>query len=74
MEKSQKDILIKNIKKYRKLNKLTQEWLARKANIAYTTLTKIEIWVIKEPSVYIVAKIAKAFEVSIEDLIYNNKN
>lgn len=72
MKKSQKNILAENIKRLRKQHELTQEELARKADIAYTSLTKIEIWVIKEPSVYVVAKIAKAFDVTIESLLINN--
>lgn len=71
MKKSQKNILAENIRRLRKENKLTQEDLARKADVAYTSLTKIEIWVIKEPSVYVVAKIAKAFDVTIESLLIN---
>ncbi len=58
-----------NIKKYRSKNELTQEGLARKADISYTTLTKIETNVIKQPSVQIMAKIAKALNTSIEKLI-----
>ncbi|MGE4444483.1 MAG: helix-turn-helix domain-containing protein [Candidatus Altimarinota bacterium] len=73
MEKSQKNILAENIKKLRKQHDLTQEELARKADIAYTSLTKIEIGVIKEPSVYVVAKIAKAFDVTIESLLINDE-
>lgn len=73
MKESQKNILAENIKKLRKENKLTQEELARKADIAYTSLTKIEIGVIKEPSVYIVAKIANVFDVTIESLLTNNE-
>ena len=71
MKESQKNILAENIKRLRKQHELTQEELARKADIAYTSLTKIEIWVIKEPSVYVVAKIAKAFDVTIESLLIN---
>lgn len=73
MNKSQKNILAENIKRLRKENNLTQEELARKADISYTSFTKIEIGVIKEPSVYTVAKIAKAFDVTIESLLLNNK-
>lgn len=73
MKESQKNILAENIKRLRKENKLTQEELARKADIAYTSLTKIEIGVIKEPSVYVVAKIAKAFDVTIENLLTNDE-
>jgi len=59
----------KNIKKFRSKLGLTQEDLARKAEIRYTTLTKIESDVIKNPSVYIVAKIAKALNTTIDKLI-----
>lgn len=69
MSKSQKNILSENIKRLRKEWGLTQEELARKADISYTSLTKIEIGVIKEPSVYVVSKIAKAFNVTIESLL-----
>jgi len=48
---------------------LTQDNLARKADIPYTTLTKLESNVVKKPSVQTVAKIAKALGVSIEELI-----
>lgn len=59
----------KNIKKARKKLGLTQDDLVRKSGVKYTTLTKIETGVIKTPSVAIVAKIAKALGVSIEDLL-----
>jgi len=58
-----------NIKKYRKKQRLSQEDFAQKSGVKYTTLTKIETGVIKTPSVAIVAKIAKALDVSIEELI-----
>lgn len=70
MEKD-KNILWANIKKLRNKLELTQEQLSKKADISYTSLTKIETWVIKYPSVYIVAKIAKAFDVTIESLLVN---
>jgi len=58
-----------NIQKIRKKIGLTQDGLARKADIPYTTLTKIESNVVKKPSVQTVAKIAKALDVSMEELI-----
>ncbi|MDD3794208.1 MAG: helix-turn-helix transcriptional regulator [Candidatus Gracilibacteria bacterium] len=64
-----KNILGSNIKKLRNKLELTQEQLSKKADISYTSLTKIETGVIKEPSVYTIAKIAKAFDVSIESLL-----
>ena len=58
-----------NIKKYRAKLGLSQEELAKKSGVKYTTLTKIESNVIKKPSVMVMAKIAKALGVSIEKLI-----
>ncbi len=58
-----------NIKKYRNKQGLSQEDFAKKSGVKYTTLTKIESNVIKNPSVMIMSKLAKAFGVSIEDLI-----
>jgi len=58
-----------NIKKQRARIGLSQEDFAKKSGVKYTTLTKIENNVIKKPSVMIMSKIAKAFGVSIEDLI-----
>ena len=59
----------KNIKKYRNKQGLSQEDFAKKSGVKYTTLTKIESNVIKKPSVFIMAKIAKALGVSIEYLL-----
>lgn len=59
----------KNIKKYRTKQGLSQEDFAKKSDVKYTTLTKIESNVIKKPSVLVMAKIAKALGVNIEDLI-----
>ena len=58
-----------NIKKQRTKLGLSQEDFAKKSGVKYTTLTKIESNVIKKPSVMIMSKLAKAFGVSIEDLI-----
>ena len=58
-----------NIKKYRHKQGLSQEDFAKKSGVKYTTLTKIESNVIKKQSVFIMAKLAKALGVSIEDLI-----
>jgi len=59
----------KNIKKLRSKLGFTQEDLAKKADVKYTTLTKIESGVIKQPGVEVAAKIAKTLNVSIEDLL-----
>ncbi len=57
------------IRKLRQKLELSQDDFARKADVPYTTLTKIETGVIKKPSVFVVSKIAKALDVTIEDLI-----
>ena len=59
----------KKIKKLRQKIELSQDDFARKAGVAYTTLTKIETGVIKKPSVFVVSKIAKTLGVNIEELI-----
>jgi len=57
------------IKKLRQKLGLSQDDFARKADVPYTTLTKVETGVIKKPSVFLVSKIAKALSVDIEELI-----
>jgi transcriptional regulator with XRE-family HTH domain len=58
-----------NVKKYRTKIGLSQQDFAKKSGVKYTTLTKIESNVIKNPSVIVMAKIAKALNVNIENLI-----
>ena len=58
-----------NEKKFRKKKRLIQDGLARKADIPYTTLTKLESNVVKNPSVQTVEKIANASDVSWQELI-----
>lgn len=69
MENNQGNKLGKKIKELRTGLGLSQDELARKADVPYTTLTKIETGVIKKPSVYVVAKIAKALNITLDDLI-----
>jgi transcriptional regulator with XRE-family HTH domain len=57
------------IKLLRNKQGLTQDELARKSDLPYTTLTKIESGVVNKPSVQTMAKIAKALGVAIEELI-----
>ena len=58
-----------NIKRIRAKQGLTQDDLARKANIKYSTLAKIDGGVVTKPSVQTIAKIAKSLGVSMEELI-----
>jgi len=48
---------------------LSQDEFARKSDVPYTTPTKIETGVIKKPSVFVMAKIAKALNISLDDLL-----
>jgi transcriptional regulator with XRE-family HTH domain len=57
------------IKQIRNKKGLTQDALARKAELPYTTLTKIESNVITKPTIQTVVKIAKGLDVSIDDLM-----
>jgi len=69
MENNQDNKLGKKLKSLRQKLELSQDEFARKADIPYTTLTKIETGVIKKPSVFVMAKLAKTLGVSIEDLL-----
>ena len=61
--------IAKNIKKYRKERGLSQDKLARLADIAHATIIKIESGGIQSPTIDTVQKIAKALGVGLEDLI-----
>ena len=58
-----------NIKKLRTKQGLSQDDVARKAELKYSTLAKIEGDFVKKPGVQLMAKIAKALNVSIEELL-----
>lgn len=57
------------IKQLRNKRGLTQDELARKADLPYTTLTKIETNVITKPSIQTVVKIAKGLGISLDELM-----
>jgi transcriptional regulator with XRE-family HTH domain len=67
-------MLAENIKRLRKKKGLSQEKLARLADISNNTLIKIEQEVAKEPTITTVTKIASALGVSIDELVKGNKN
>lgn len=48
---------------------LTQDDLVRKSGVKYTILSKIESGVVTKSTVHIMAKIAKALEVNIENIL-----
>jgi transcriptional regulator with XRE-family HTH domain len=57
------------IKQLRNIQGLTQDELARKSALPYTTLTKIETNVITKPTIQTVVKIAKGLGVSLDNLM-----
>ncbi len=62
-------MLSSNIKKFRKQHHLSQEELARKAEITYSTLIKIESGLNKNPTLETLTKIASAFKIKIDELV-----
>jgi transcriptional regulator with XRE-family HTH domain len=61
-------MLSENIKKLRKTHNLSQEQLAKKAGITYSTLIKIESGVNKNPTLDTLSKLAAVFNVKIDEL------
>ena len=59
------------IKAWRKTKDLTQDALAKKAEMPYTTLAKIESDVIQNPSLQTITKIADGLGITIDNLIKN---
>ena len=62
-------MLAENIKRLRKDLNLSQERLARKADISYATLIKLESGANTNPTLKILQQLAKALEVGIDDLV-----
>lgn len=69
MESSNSRNVGDKIKAIRKEKGLTQDALAKKADIPYTTLTKLESNVITKPSIQTVEKIAKGLGITIDELL-----
>ena len=61
--------LSNNIKRLREANGLSQEKLARLADVANNTLIKMESGENKNPTLNTLKKVAKAFGASVDDLI-----
>jgi transcriptional regulator with XRE-family HTH domain len=57
------------IKVWRKKKNITQDMLAKKASIPYTTLAKIEANIIKNPSLQSIIKIVEGLNITLNDLV-----
>jgi len=66
---SKNENLAKNVGKLRKQKGLSQERLARLADVANNTIIKMESGENKNPTLETLRKVAKAFDVSVDDLI-----
>lgn len=62
-------MIANNLRRLRKKRGLSQEKLARLADISLNTLTKIESGFAKKPTIQTVVKLAKALEVSLDELV-----
>jgi len=61
--------ITQNLRKLRKSKGLSQEKLARLADVANNTIVKIEAGKNQNPTLDTLKKIAKALEVSVDELI-----
>ena len=62
-------VFLKNLAKIRKEKGLTQEGLARKADISYHTLVKLESGGIRNPKIDTVVKLAEALGIGLDELV-----
>jgi transcriptional regulator with XRE-family HTH domain len=62
-------MLAQNIKRYRAAKKLSQEQLAQKAGITYSTLAKLESGANKNPTVKTLQHIARVLGVTLDELM-----
>lgn len=66
---SRKSNLAQNVKRLRKQLKLSQEELAKKAGITYSTLIKIESGMNRNPTLQTLQNLAEALGIRIDDLV-----
>lgn len=59
----------KNIKRYRQNKGLSQDKLSKLADLSLNTVVKIELDESPNPTIETIQKIAKALEVSVDDLL-----
>jgi len=60
--------IAKNIKKIRKKRSISQDKLSKLAEVAYNTIIKIESGALQNPTIKTVQKIAKALDISLDEL------
>ena len=65
-------MISESIKKYRKKKGLSQDKLAKLAEVTHTTLVKLESGANDNPTVKTLKKIADVLQVKIDDLLNEN--
>jgi transcriptional regulator with XRE-family HTH domain len=66
---NEKSTIAKNIKRLRKQRGLSQDKLSKLADISHNRIIKIESGAIQSPTMDTAQKIAKALDVSLDDLM-----
>ena len=69
MSASNNSKIADNIKKYRNKLGISQDKLSKLADVTYNTIIKIESGANINPTIETLSKIAKALDVSVDDLI-----
>lgn len=64
----------KRIKKFRSRLNISQDQLAKKANIPFSTLVKVEAGYTPNPSMDTLIKIADAFGIDLDELVGRDRN
>ena len=62
-------IISKNVKRLRKQSGLSQDQMARKANMPLSTYLKVENGVTPNPSIQTLLNVAEALEISLDELV-----
>ena len=63
--------IISRLKLIREQNEITQHELSKMSGVSYSTLTKLETGIIKNPSFQVISKISKALDIKLDDLMNN---
>ena len=66
---TQENKIGKNIKKLRQTKELSQDRLSKLADVSYNSIIKLETGGITNPTIETLQKIAKALNVSVDDLL-----
>ncbi len=61
--------LTKRLKQHREDRGITQKELSKMSGVSYSTLTKLETRIIKNPSFEVIFRITRALDIRFDDLI-----